>query len=89
MHSVSTEVRVGIFALITLSILAFSIFWLNGGRLFEKGSVLEIEFERVDGIRPGAPVKLAGVDIGRVKRIFFFRTANRNRGHQAKTRYSD
>lgn len=71
MHSVSTEVRVGIFALITLSILAFSIFWLNGGRLFEKGSVLEIEFERVDGIRPGAPVKLAGVDIGRVKRIFF------------------
>lgn len=71
MRSLNIETRVGLFAIITLLLLAFGTFWLNGGRLMERGNHVEILFNRVDGLRPGAPVKLSGVDVGRVKKIYF------------------
>jgi phospholipid/cholesterol/gamma-HCH transport system substrate-binding protein len=70
-HTLSMEMRVGIFTLVVLAFLSFGLFWLNGGRFMERGYPVEIKFARVDGLRPGAPVKLSGVDVGRVKKIFF------------------
>ena len=71
MRALSIETRVGIFTLVVLAFLSFGLFWLNGGRFMERGYPVEIKFSRVDGLRPGAPVKLSGVDVGRVKKIFF------------------
>jgi phospholipid/cholesterol/gamma-HCH transport system substrate-binding protein len=71
MSSFSPETRVGLFATLTLAMLGFCLFWLNGGRIIDPGYPVETVFTRVNGLRPGSPVKLAGVDIGRVKKVYF------------------
>jgi phospholipid/cholesterol/gamma-HCH transport system substrate-binding protein len=71
MSSFTAETRVGVFATITLALLGFGLFWLNGGRIIDPGYPIEVVFNNVNGLRPGSPVKLAGVDIGRIKKVYF------------------
>lgn len=71
MRTMNIETRVGFFAIMTIAMFSFGVFWLNGGRFMERGNRVEILFNRVDGLRPGAPVKLSGVDVGRIKKIYF------------------
>jgi phospholipid/cholesterol/gamma-HCH transport system substrate-binding protein len=62
--------RVGIFVLV--SVLAFlgTIYALGArARLFESRYTIYAEFTQVAGLAPGATVRLAGVQIGRVKDI--------------------
>jgi len=65
------ETKVGLFALIALFSLFTLYMWLNGSSLLNRGSQVEAAFSRVDDLRPGASVKYAGVDIGRVSRVYF------------------
>lgn len=67
----SPETKVGLFTLIALGVLFAVFYWLNGTKLFQRGYEVEAVFERIEGLRPGAPVKFNGVDIGRINRVYF------------------
>ncbi|HYH02998.1 MAG TPA: MlaD family protein, partial [Bacillota bacterium] len=68
---VNPETKVGIFTACALLVLFSLFFWLNRVSFLQKGSEMDIVFERIDGLRPGAPVKYIGVDVGRISSIFF------------------
>ncbi len=62
----TSKAKVGLFTLIILAILSSGWLWLNGQHLLDRSYPLVVEFTHVGGLRPGAPVQMAGVDIGRV-----------------------
>lgn len=65
----SLETRLGVFfALIVIG--AFLLFELiGGGALFSRGKVVKAQFANAKDLKMGDPVKLAGVQVGRVKAI--------------------
>jgi len=64
----SEKVRLGIFIAVTSTLIALVLFYMVGKRLITKMDPYTIKFsESVDGLMPGANVKLNGVNIGRVK----------------------
>lgn len=66
------EIRVGIFIFIGI-LLAFVMIFSIGGQeqLFQSQYDIYANFTDVAGLREGAPVRLAGVDVGTVSRIWF------------------
>lgn len=65
-----SKVRVGIFVLFGLAILAFLILNSTGDfNPFEKKLKLKARFAAADGLREGSEVQLAGVRIGKVERV--------------------
>ncbi|HBF39818.1 MAG TPA: hypothetical protein DDW50_21210 [Firmicutes bacterium] len=71
MNIASPETKVGLFSIMALITVCFLFLWLSGSQFFERGTNIEAVFERVEGLRPGATIQLAGVDVGRVSRIYF------------------
>ncbi len=65
------ETKVGIFALVALVAMISLFLWLSGTQLLERGYTKEVVFDRIEGLRPGAPVKYIGVDVGRITEIGF------------------
>lgn len=63
------EFKVGVFVLIGLLILATMILFLRDFRLFEKGYRFKVIFNYTGGLDKGAPVRLAGVEVGRVDKV--------------------
>ncbi|MFQ5960469.1 MAG: MlaD family protein [Candidatus Methylomirabilales bacterium] len=66
------KLRVGIFVLLLL--LLFIAFVLTIGsqtRLFEDQYILRAAFDDVQGLTVGAPVRLAGLNVGAVQRVVF------------------
>lgn len=66
------KLRVGIFVLLLL--LLFIAFVLTIGsqtRIFEKQYMLRAAFRDVQGLTVGAPVRLAGLNVGAVQRVVF------------------
>jgi phospholipid/cholesterol/gamma-HCH transport system substrate-binding protein len=62
-----TSIAVGLLALATLGALAWAIaFFLAKERPLAATYAIEVRFADVGGLRPGAPVTLAGLAIGRV-----------------------
>ena len=62
--------RVGIFVLVGLAVLGFLILNSTGDfNPFKKTLDLKARFKTADGLREGAEVQLAGVNIGKVKEI--------------------
>ncbi|MBN2224327.1 MAG: MCE family protein [Deltaproteobacteria bacterium] len=66
------EIRVGLFIFIGL-ILAFIVVFSIGGKdqLFREQYTLYTHFKDVGGLIAGSPVRLAGVEVGTVSRIWF------------------
>ncbi|MDQ3088300.1 MAG: MlaD family protein, partial [Acidobacteriota bacterium] len=65
-----SQLRVGIFVLFGLAVLAFLILNSTGDfNPFEKKLRLKARFANADGLREGASVQLAGVDIGKVEEV--------------------
>ena len=62
------ETKVGIFTLVGLALFGFSLYFL-GGISVTQSYDLNIKFEDVSGLPVKAAVKLAGVEVGRVKKI--------------------
>lgn len=55
-----------------LAIAAFAIFSIgHGTRMFKRTDRIEAHFHRINGLQPGAPVMLSGVNIGAVDAIGF------------------
>lgn len=64
------EVRVGILIMLSLAMLAGFIV-VMGGVNFEPQYTINVEFDDPGGLKSGAPVKMAGVKIGRINAIEF------------------
>lgn len=70
MRKFDLELAVGIFVIVGLICLGYLSINLGKIEFFGTGYyVVRAEFERAGGIKPGASVEIAGVEIGRVKSI--------------------
>ena len=70
MEKVKLELVVGIFVAVGIACLAYLSIKLGklelvGGNLYE----VEAEFDSASGLKPGAAVEIAGVEVGRIKAI--------------------
>jgi phospholipid/cholesterol/gamma-HCH transport system substrate-binding protein len=72
------EIRVGLFIFIGL-VLAFIVVFSIGSKnqLFREQYTLFTNFSDVGGLMAGAPIRLAGVDVGTVSRIWFLTDRNK------------
>jgi len=66
----SIEVKVGILILVSLGILAAFVL-VMGGLSFEKTYPLLVDFDNPGGLQTGAPVRIAGVKVGKVDELRF------------------
>jgi phospholipid/cholesterol/gamma-HCH transport system substrate-binding protein len=68
-----SELRVGVVTLTSLVILAFTILYVGGGggSPFSRRYVLKALMSDVNGLKPGAPVRVGGVEVGTVTRVEF------------------
>ena len=65
-------IRVGAIIAAGLAIICFAIFSIgHGTRMLRRTDVIETHFHRINGLQTGAPVSLAGVNIGAVDSIGF------------------
>ena len=64
-----SELRVGLFVLVGLLILAVAIFYVTGSNFIGPKYRLKTYLPEVSGLATGAPVRLDGVEIGNVEKI--------------------
>jgi phospholipid/cholesterol/gamma-HCH transport system substrate-binding protein len=64
-----SELRVGLFVLVGLMILAVAIFYVTGAGFLGPKYRLKTYLPEVSGLANGAPVRLDGVEIGNVEKI--------------------
>ncbi len=66
-----TELRVGVFVLVGLFLIAVTIFYVTGGGvgILSPKYTLKTYLPEVEGLVSGAPVRLDGVEIGNVEQI--------------------
>ncbi|MGQ0551031.1 MAG: MlaD family protein [Armatimonadota bacterium] len=66
----TTETKAGLFAVAGIAVLLASIILIRGGFQFrERGYELKLRMTNAQGITAGAPVLMAGIEVGRVKRL--------------------
>jgi len=66
-NKISLELKVGIFIFIGLIILAIFIFLIGNFQFMRPSYNLKLIFGYANGLKTGAPLRLAGVDVGEVK----------------------
>ncbi|MBI5663722.1 MAG: MCE family protein [Nitrospirae bacterium] len=70
MKNVTTELKVGIFAIVVIVIISYMTFKVGGMPLiWEKGYKLYAEFDDVSGLDEQSRIKVAGVEAGRLEKI--------------------
>jgi phospholipid/cholesterol/gamma-HCH transport system substrate-binding protein len=70
-----SELKIGILAVVAVAIASSVIFLLsNRGGFFWQRYTLKARFASVPGLKPGAPVRVAGVEVGTVSDIAFVGT---------------
>jgi phospholipid/cholesterol/gamma-HCH transport system substrate-binding protein len=71
-RNLAQEIKVGVFVLVFLSLIAVASFVLGGGTdIFAKRYLLHTSYTDVKGMKVGAVVRLAGMDVGEVSRVEF------------------
>jgi len=63
------ELKVGIFVFIGLLVLVIFILSIGGMKTWSSGYRINLNFNFINGVKIGAPVRFAGVDVGEVKKI--------------------
>lgn len=85
--------RVGIFVMLGIVLLAAIVFLLGGERgVFASYNEYTASFETIDGLKPGSPVRLAGVEVGTVEEVRFYDDPGEKRVQvrfQVLARYAD
>jgi phospholipid/cholesterol/gamma-HCH transport system substrate-binding protein len=67
-----TELKLGLLSMIALALAMFMIFLLgSAGGFFWQRYSLKVLFQDVAGLKSGAPVRIAGVDVGSVSELEF------------------
>ena len=66
----STEIKVGIFVILAFAALVYMTMQVGKG-MFKGGDTYEltVTFDNVSGLKQGAPVEIAGIEVGTVSRI--------------------
>ncbi|HEY4054434.1 MAG TPA: MlaD family protein, partial [Terriglobales bacterium] len=64
-----SQLKVGLTVVFSAILLAVLIILMSGGGMFTRKIVIRSYVPDASGLRPGAPVRLSGVDIGNVKTI--------------------
>jgi phospholipid/cholesterol/gamma-HCH transport system substrate-binding protein len=65
-----SELKIGVVAIVAVGITALTIFLLTGGKgFFWQRYNLKARFTNVAGLKPGSPVRLAGVEVGDVNEV--------------------
>lgn len=78
------ELKVGAFVLMAVVALTFFIISISDLSFFEKGRHIKVIFGFASGLREAAPVRLAGVEVGLVKKIGVY--VDRADGEKTKVR---
>ncbi|MFZ5800281.1 MAG: MlaD family protein [Candidatus Omnitrophota bacterium] len=73
------ELKVGTFVVIAIILLTIFIFLVSDISLFTPGWQMKIIFGFADGVKVAAPVRVAGVDMGKVKEIKMFYDAQKEK----------
>lgn len=73
--SMNRSTILGLFFLVTLSVLAYYTLFLTDFTLFKKQAQLRVQFAEANGLREGDAVLVAGMRWGRVKKMTFDPTA--------------
>ena len=63
------ELKVGFFVFIGLLVLVFFLLSIGGLKTWSSGYYINVNYNFVNGVKVGAPVRFAGVDVGEVKKI--------------------
>jgi phospholipid/cholesterol/gamma-HCH transport system substrate-binding protein len=75
----TVELKVGIFVFFGIVILAWFVLWIGDFKLIRQGYNVNVTFSFANGIKVGAPMRLAGVDRGEVKEITLTHVAGTNK----------
>ncbi|MFA4984461.1 MAG: MlaD family protein [Candidatus Omnitrophota bacterium] len=68
------ELKVGVFVFIGIVILMAFILSIGGFKTWSSGYKVKFIFNFINGVKLGAPVRFAGVDVGQVKSIGFIKS---------------
>ncbi|OIO38611.1 MAG: hypothetical protein AUJ75_02575 [Candidatus Omnitrophica bacterium CG1_02_49_10] len=66
------EIRVGLFVFIAMIILTVIVFSVGNFYIFKPGYTINVIFGFAGGLEEGAPVRLAGYDVGEVRQMTIF-----------------
>lgn len=66
------EMKVGIFVFVGLIVFSYIVFSIGDFYLFKPGYRIKARFGFVDGIQASAPIRYAGVEVGKLENIKFF-----------------
>jgi len=68
-----TELRVGVVTIVSLIVLAITIVYVGsgGGSPFSRRYELKALMSDINGLKPGAPVRVGGLEVGSVKKVEF------------------
>ena len=68
-----TELRVGVVVIVSLAVLTFTILYIGsgGGSPLARKYAVKALMADVNGLKPGAPVRVGGVEVGNVTRVDF------------------
>jgi phospholipid/cholesterol/gamma-HCH transport system substrate-binding protein len=66
----SREVTVGVIVTVAILVFIFGTMWLSG-RSVHSDNVVRIQFANVSGLKRASPVRVSGVNVGKVERIEF------------------
>jgi phospholipid/cholesterol/gamma-HCH transport system substrate-binding protein len=69
MKKANVEIAVGIFVLVGIACLVYLAVNLGEMELFSRGYQVSAEFDNISGLKVGAAVEVAGVEVGRVERV--------------------
>jgi phospholipid/cholesterol/gamma-HCH transport system substrate-binding protein len=62
------EATVGLLLIVAVALFIYGMIWLSGHQV-HGGTVLEVSFTDVSGLKVGDPVRTSGVDVGQVENI--------------------
>lgn len=69
------ELRVGLLVIVSLTILAFTALMIGTGSPFSRTYTLKALMKDVNGLKPSAPVRVGGVEVGTVESVEFAKGA--------------
>jgi phospholipid/cholesterol/gamma-HCH transport system substrate-binding protein len=69
MKKANVEIAVGVFVLVGIACLLYLAMHLGEVQLFSRGYEVSADFDNISGLKVGAAVEVAGVDVGRVEQI--------------------
>lgn len=75
----SFELKVGVFVFIGLIVFTYIVFSIGDFYVFKPGYRIKVKFGFVDGVQASAPIRYAGVEVGKIENIRFYYNQQRDK----------